>query len=132
VFGVAPVQIHQARRGGNRGQELLNVEAEALKHTQLFEQFPFKTQDSFFSCHSFNCLFGAANLWRQHRRLSEQNLSWTVDRIFTVEHGSVAAAPVTTGLTCGLGPHCLCRRMQPSRMIPRLQFKHWTELVVQK
>src|SRR6266545_3523614 len=52
VFGVTPVQVHQPRRGGHHGQVFLNFEAKALKHTQLVEQLPFKTQDSFFCCHS--------------------------------------------------------------------------------
>src|SRR5580765_2869378 len=57
VFGLAPVPVHQPRSGSNRRQVFLNVEAEALKHTQFLEQRTFKTQDSFFCCHTSIYLF---------------------------------------------------------------------------
>src|SRR6266568_5976356 len=57
VFGVTPVQIHQPGRGANHREIFLDLEAKALKHPQLLEQLSFKTQDSFFCCHTSIYLF---------------------------------------------------------------------------
>src|ERR1017187_10103172 len=52
LFRLAPIPVREVRRGGYHVQLLLDLQAKALKHTQLFEEFPFKTKHSFFRCHT--------------------------------------------------------------------------------
>ena|SRR6516164_4995300 len=55
-LGLAAIAVHQAGGGSDYRQIFFNFKAEALKNSQLLEQFPFKTQNSFFSRHGCNSL----------------------------------------------------------------------------
>ena len=52
VFGVTPVEVQKVCRGGYHRQIFLDLEAQALKHAEFIEKFPFKTKHSFFRGHS--------------------------------------------------------------------------------
>src|SRR5208337_3166788 len=47
LFGVAAVEVHQVRSGGENGEVFGDIQGEALKQAQLFEEFPLKTKHSF-------------------------------------------------------------------------------------
>src|ERR1043166_2583819 len=51
LFGLGPVQIQKPGGRSHHRKIFLDLQAEALKHTQLFEKFAFETKDSFFCCH---------------------------------------------------------------------------------